>query len=81
MGKKHFFVNLHEIDGNGGSKIIRSGATRDASKFIGAPEPAPSRTPQHEDCSRCRGTGGGPNPFVAERKCKKCQGLGFVLAG
>ncbi len=81
MGKKHFFVNLHEVDKDGGSKIIRSGPTRDPGQFIGAPKPVPARTSDYVDCSRCRGTGGGPNPFVAERKCKKCQGLGYVLAG
>jgi hypothetical protein len=31
-----------------------------------------------EACNRCRGTRGGPNAFVPERKCKACQGLGSV---
>lgn len=80
MGKRkaNFLVNAWELDGRGNSRLLRSGATRDPDKFIDAPKPTPSRTVDHVDCSRCRGTKGGPNPFIAERKCKQCKGLGFV---
>jgi hypothetical protein len=82
MGKSkaNLFVNLWEMDGKGGSRLIRSGATSDPTQFLDAPKPTPSRTLDHVDCSRCRGTKGGPNAFVPERKCKQCRGLGFVLA-
>jgi hypothetical protein len=78
--KANLLVNLWELDGRGGSKLIRSGATRDPSQMLDAPPPAPRRSLDHVDCPRCRGTRGGPNPFVPERKCKQCKGLGFVLA-
>ena len=68
-------MNLHERDGRGGSKVIRSGATRDTTRHLGAP---PTVGPDWSECPRCRGTGGGPNPFVPERTCKKCNGMGFI---
>ncbi len=83
MGRKKesdLFVNLWELDGRGGSKLLRAGGTRDPSRMIDAPKQKPTqeRTILHVDCSRCRGTRGGPNPFIAERKCKKCDGMGYV---
>ncbi len=82
MAKKQAnrLVNLWELDGRGGSKLIRSGATRDPSQMIDSPPPTPRRGGNHVDCNRCRGTRHGPNPFIAERTCKRCKGLGFVQA-
>jgi hypothetical protein len=77
MGR-HFLVNRYDRDESGEWELTRRGATRDPSQMLGA-DHTPTQVYEHIDCPRCRGTKGGPNPFVAERKCKKCKGMGFIL--
>lgn len=77
MGR-HFLVNRYDRNEADEWELTRKGPTKDPSQMISAP----ARTRQvyeHVECPRCRGTGGGPNPFVPEKKCRKCKGMGFIL--